>query len=91
MADRIQYQETLTASNLTETFTGTDGPIIIEGTFDSGTITQTMPGTTLAIDTFTADDNFYFNGQDVTFTIAGGSGSESVTITWYKNIGATYG
>lgn len=77
--------KTLTASNLTETFTGVPGPIVIAGTFDSGTITQTLPGTTKAIATFTADGDIYFNGQDVTFTMAGGSGSESVVITWYQN------
>ena len=77
--------KTLTASNLAETFTGSPGPIVIAGTFDGGTITKTLPGTTKAISTFLADDDIYFNGQDVTFTIAGGSGSESVVITWYEN------
>jgi len=84
MTNRRQTK-TLTASNLTETFTGVPGAIVIAGTFDSGTITQTLPGTTKAIDTFIIDSDFYFNGQDVTFTIAGGSGSESVVITWYSN------
>ena len=91
MADGIQYQETLTASNLTVTYIGNAGPMVLEGTFDSGTITQTLPGTTKAIDTFTSDEDFYFNGQRVTFTIAGGSGSESVVVTWFENVGVTYG
>lgn len=84
MSARRQVK-TLTASNLTETLVGSQGPIVLEGDFDSGTITQTLPGTTKAIATFTADEDIYFNGQDVTFTMAGGSGSENVVITWYSN------
>ena len=78
-------EKTLTSSNLSESFIGNAGAITLSGTFDSGTVTQTLTGDTTPIGTFTADDDIFFNGQRVTFTIAGGSGSESVSIKWFKN------
>lgn len=91
MANRIQYQETITAANPSVSYTGNAGPMVLEGNFDTGTITQTLTGTTQPIETFTANDDFYFNGQGVTFTMASANGSESVVITWFKNVGVTYG
>ena len=78
-------EKTLDSGTTSVTLTGAPGPITISGTFDSGTVTQSLPGDSVAIDTFTAEDSFYFNGQDATFGISGGSGSESISIKWYRN------
>ena len=82
-----RFQEkTITASNPTVTFIGDPGPIALTGDFDAGTITQTYPGDTTAIATFTASDTIdLFSGQDVTFTMTGAGGSESVSIKWYRH------
>lgn len=77
-------QKTIDSGTAAVTFTGSPGPITIEGTFDSGTITQTLPDSSVAVDTFTTDGKFFFNGQDVTFTMAGAGGSESVVIRWHR-------
>ena len=80
------FQEKILDSGTTSvTFTGAPGPITISGTFDSATVTQSLPGDSVAIDTFTAEDSFNFNGQRVVFGISGGSGSEDISIKWYKN------
>jgi len=78
-------EKTLDASTTSVTFIGAPGAITLSGTFDTGTVTQSLPGDSVAIDTFTAEDSFYFNGQRVTFGISGGGGSESVSVKWYKN------
>jgi len=81
-----RFQEKILDSGTTSvTLTGAPGGITISGTFDSGTVTQSLPGDSVSIDTFTAEDSFYFNGKGVVFGISGGSGSESISIKWYKN------
>ena len=80
------YQEkTLNTSTTSVTFIGSPGPITISGTFDSATVTQSLPDDSVAIDTFTAEDSFNFNGQRVVFGISGGLGSEDISVKWYKN------
>lgn len=80
----IFQEKTLTSSVTSITMTGAPGPITISGTFDSATVTQSFPGDTVSIDTFTAEDSFFFDGQDVTFGISGGGGSESISIKWFR-------
>ena len=79
-------QKTINSTTTTVTLTGAPGPITLDGAFDGGTITETLPGSTVAIDTFTAitDNHFFFNGNDITFTMAGAGGSESVVIRWFR-------
>ena len=78
-------EKTLTAATTSVSFIGGPGAITITGTFDSATVTQTMEGDTVAIDTWTSEDSFYFNGQRVAFGISGGSGSEDISVKWHKN------
>lgn len=76
----------LNAGTTSVTLTGAPGAITISGSFGTtGTVTQSLPGGSLSIDTFTAEDSFYFNGQDVVFGIDGGDGSENISIKWYRN------
>ena len=78
-------EKTLTASNLSVDFIGNPGPITFGGDANGGVITQTLTGDTVAVATPVVGDTIFFNGQRVTFTIAGGGGSESVPIKWFKN------
>lgn len=79
-------EKTLDAGTTSVTFIGAPGAITLSGSFGTtGTVTQSLPGDSVAIDTFTAEDSFYFNGQRVTFGISGGDGSEDVSVKWYKN------
>ena len=81
----ITFQaKTIDSGTAAVTFSGAPGPITLDGTFNGGTITETLPGSSVAINTFTVDNHFFFNGQDVTFTMAGAGGSESVIIRWHR-------
>ena len=80
----------LTASNTSVTLENTAGSIELIGTFDSATVTQKITGGTTAIDTFTAAvAPFYTRANKLTFSIAGGSGSESVVIRWIGDVSRT--
>ena len=74
---------TLTAANPSVNLENNAGSVEVAGTFDSGTVTQSLTGGSIAIDTFTAAETFFTNANKLTFAIAGGLGSESVTIRWY--------
>lgn len=81
-----RFQEkTLDAGTTSVSFIGDPGGITFSGDADGGTITQTMTGDSVAIDTHVVGDSFYFNGQRVSFGIQGGGGSESVSIKWFNN------
>ena len=61
---------------------GRDTPIIIEGTFDTATVTHTMTGTTTAIRTpATSADTYGTKVMDHTFTVSSVGGSTSITVT----------
>ena len=88
MANEKNFQEKILTSSVTSvTFTGAPGPITISdaaGAFAGATVTQSFPGDTVAIDTFTAEDSFYFNGQDVTFGLSSAT-TEIISIKWFRN------
>lgn len=84
------FEATLTAANPSENMINTAGSIEISGTFDSGTVSQNLTGGSVAIDTFTAAESFFTNASTLTFGITGGSGSESVTVKWWKDRNATH-
>ena len=74
---------TLTAANPSVNLENNAGSVEIAGTFDSGTVTQSLTGGSIAIDSWTSAETIYTNANKLTFAITGGSGSESVTIRWY--------
>ena len=83
---RTLYQEgNLTAAITAVTLSGAPGPVTLSGTWAGATVSQFMPGDAVTIDSWTANDSFYFNGQDVVFSIAGGGGTEDISIKWYRN------
>lgn len=80
-------EKILDAGTTSVSFIGSPGPITISdsgGAFTGATVTQTLPGDSVAIDTFTAEDSFYFNGQRVDFGISTVT-TEVISIKWYKN------
>ena len=77
--------QTLTAANPSVNMSNSAGSIEIAGVFDSGTVTQNLTGGSIAVDTFTTAETFFTNANRLTFSIAGGSGSEAVTIRWYDD------
>lgn len=86
LSQEIFQEQILNAGITSVTLTGAPGPITISGNFGTtGTVTESLPGDSVAIDTFTAEDSFFFHGQDVVFGISGGDGSESISIKWYRN------
>lgn len=78
-------EETLTAANPSVNMVNTAGSIEIAGTFDSGTVTQSLTGGSTTIDTFTVDSTIFTKANQLTFAITGGLGSESVTVRWYDD------
>jgi hypothetical protein len=85
-----KYQELILQAGTTSgTMTGKAGPITISdsaGAFAGATLTQTMPDDSVAIDTWTAEDSFYFNGSDVAFGLSTVT-TEVISIKWYPNRG----
>lgn len=79
------FEAILTAANPSENMRNTAGSLEISGTFDSGTVTQSLIGGSVAIDTFAAAESIFTKGSAFTFGITGGLGSESVTVRWYKD------
>jgi len=84
MSNLVQ-EKTLNSVTTVVTLTGAPGPITVSGTFDGATVTQTMPGDVVPIETFTTQGFFFFNGQDIEFTKTGGAGSENISIKWFRN------
>ncbi len=80
MAPRFQTL-TLNAGNTSASYVGDPVNVSISGTFDSGTVTQTLPGDSVAIATFTAEDSFFMNANRMDFGISGGAGSEDIPFT----------
>jgi hypothetical protein len=87
MTAPIPFKEaTLTAANPSVDMINTRGSIEIAGTFDSGTVSQSLTGGATTIATFTVDSTVFTQANYLTFGITGGLGSESVTIRWYPDI-----
>jgi hypothetical protein len=80
------YKEiTLTASNTSENMTNPAGSLEVAGTFDGATVTQNLTGGSVAVDQFAAAETVYTKASHSTFSIAGGGGSEVVTVRWYMD------
>lgn len=81
MGDRVQTK-VLDGSTTSVTFVGDTGNVVIEGDFTGpATVTQSLPGTSVAAATFTAEDSFFINANTMTFGISGGVGP--ITISWF--------
>ena len=58
---------TLTAANPSVNLENNAGSVEIAGTFDTGTVTQSLTGGSVAIDTFTAAETFFTNANKLSF------------------------
>ena len=74
---------TLTAANTSGTLIGAPGNVSISGTFDGATVTQSLIGDTVAVDTFTAEDTFFMDAEGMVFGVSGGGGSENISVKWF--------
>ena len=76
---------TLTAANPSVSLSNVAGSIEIAGVFAGGTVTQSLTGGSIAIDTFLAAETIFTRANRLTFGIVGGGGTEAVTIRWYDD------
>lgn len=75
---------TLTAANTSENMNNTAGSLEISGTFTGpATVTQSLTGGSVAIDTFTAAETTFTNASALTFALTGGDGP--ITVRWWKD------
>lgn len=74
---------TLTAASPAGTLIGAPGNVSISGTFAGGTVTQSLPGDSVAVDTFTAETTFFMEAEGMVFGITGGGGTENISVKWY--------
>lgn len=91
------FQEVnLTAGNLTASLVSDPGYISISGTFDTGTITVSLTEDTsntpisipviqptAFVNPVVAATAFPVTAHRLTFTIAGGAGSEDISVKWF--------
>ena len=91
------FQElTLTTANLTDSLVSDPGYIVISGTFDTAMVTITLTEDTsatpinIAMQEPTSFINptgvaltFFAQAHRLTFTVAGGGGSEDINVKWY--------
>ncbi len=91
------FQElNLTAANLTDSLVSDPGYIVVSGAFDSGSVTISLTEDTSAtpitipvqaptafLNPVTGANAFPVQAHRLTFTIAGGAGSEAVNVKWY--------
>lgn len=78
------FEAILTNTNPSENIRNTAGSLEISGTFTGpATVTQSLIGGSVAVDTFTAAETVFTNASALTFAITGGNGP--VTVRWYKD------
>jgi len=91
------FQElTLTAANLTDSLVSDPGYIVISGAFDGGSVTIILTEDTSAtpinipmqepvsfINPTGVAIAFFAQAHRLTFTVAGGGGSEDINVKWY--------
>lgn len=96
MADEKDFQElTLTSASLTGSLVAGPGYVSIGGTFDTAGVTITLTGDNVPISINSIDGatfanpvlteiSFPVNATRLTFTAAGGLGSENISVKWYQ-------
>lgn len=78
-----KQEKFLTAATPAQTFLGGPGNVSISGTFDGGTVTQSLIDDSVSVDTFTAETTFFMDAEGMVFGITGGGGSENISVKWY--------
>ena len=83
--DRGAFLEvTLTNTNPSENMNNAAGSLEISCTFTGpATVTQSLTGGSVAVDTFLAAETVFTNASALTFAITGGNGP--VTVRWWKD------
>ena len=75
---------TLTDSNTSESMNNAAGSLEISGTFTGpATVTQSLTGGSVAVDTFLAAETVFTNASALTFGLTGGNGP--ITVRWWKD------
>ena len=85
VTDHGAYLEiTLTNTNTSENMNNTAGSLEISGTFTGpATVTQSLTGGSVAVDTFLAAETIFTNASALTFGLTGGNGP--ITVRWWKD------
>ena len=76
---------TLTQANPSENINNSAGSLEIGGVFSGATITQSLTGGSVAVDTFTTAETVFTNASALTFAATSTDGSTAVTVRWWKD------